>query len=313
MSAAAVGGVTVARSFDPIGRLSSQTEGASTTRFLFVGTSTIPVFDVNAAGEIISSSTTGPEGSLAIYSGAPATGTSMRFAYYNAHGDIVAQTDGTGSVTDTYTYDAFGVMSGSAPNVRNQQWLGRYQKRADSITGLVLLGKRSYDPHTGRFLSMDPIDGGGLNPYDGSLQDPINNVDTSGESAVPVEPGGGVQYCRSTTGGLQYLYLHVHWCYRDGLIFGAWTSWEITHQDRQFLHGYQPEWSPPRKYGGAGYSFFVFEIDMTWIGGNNGAGQDGPLPNADNYVRVYVNGYGQHHATCGVGESSETAYNATSC
>jgi hypothetical protein len=42
------------------------------------------------------------------------------------------------------------------------------------------MGARPYDPSFGRFLSVDPIDGGSLNNYDYAGQDPINGYDLDG-------------------------------------------------------------------------------------------------------------------------------------
>lgn len=42
-------------------------------------------------------------------------------------------------------------------------------------------GDRQYDLATGRFLTVDPIDGGSLNNYEYAGQDPINQFDLNGE------------------------------------------------------------------------------------------------------------------------------------
>jgi hypothetical protein len=45
---------------------------------------------------------------------------------------------------------------------------------------MILMGARPYDPTLGRFLAVDPIDGGSLNNYDYAGQDPINGYDLDG-------------------------------------------------------------------------------------------------------------------------------------
>jgi hypothetical protein len=45
------------------------------------------------------------------------------------------------------------------------------------------MGKRSYIPALGRFLSPDPVKGGSANAYDYANQDPVNQFDLTGEYA----------------------------------------------------------------------------------------------------------------------------------
>jgi RHS repeat-associated protein len=117
-------------------------------------------------------------------------------------GSVRLLTDLTGTVTDTYDFDAFGNevnTSGTTPNVylyRGEQY--------DSDLSLYYLRARHFNPATGRFLETDPASGDAKDPatlhkylYTGG--DPVNHIDptgwagnTSGGGAVTPEAGGYV-------------------------------------------------------------------------------------------------------------------------
>jgi RHS repeat-associated protein len=101
---------------------------------------------------------------------------------YDGHGDVRFLMDGTGTVTDTYDYDAWGNLvasTGTTPNVY------RYQGEAlDSETGLYYLRARYYDPLSGRFLSVDPMADEGEHPYTYAGADPVNGRDPTGTQDI---------------------------------------------------------------------------------------------------------------------------------
>jgi RHS repeat-associated protein len=76
------------------------------------------------------------------------------FYGYDGAGSVRQLTNATGTVTDTYEYDAFGNKvnsTGTAPN--NYLYRG---EQYDQDLGLYYLRARYYNPNTGRFMSRDP-------------------------------------------------------------------------------------------------------------------------------------------------------------
>ena len=105
------------------------------------------------------------------------------FYGYDGGGSIRNLTNASGTVTDTYEYDAYGnalTTSGTTPNVylyRGEQY--------DADLGLYYLRARYYNPATGRFMSRDPLDGDKFNPaslhkYLYANGDPIDGIDPTG-------------------------------------------------------------------------------------------------------------------------------------
>jgi len=99
----------------------------------------------------------------------------------DVHGDVALQLPLDTSVAPVaLDQDENGApRAGQAP-VR-YGWLGAKQRAADTVTGLVMLGVRLYDPATARFLSVDPVYGGGDNLY-GYPSDPVNQYDLDGQA-----------------------------------------------------------------------------------------------------------------------------------
>ncbi|WP_424860216.1 DNRLRE domain-containing protein [Streptomyces sp. MMS24-I29] len=97
------------------------------------------------------------------------------------HGDIALQLPlDTAKPPIALDSDEYGnPRTGQAATRYN--WLGAKQRSTETLTGLTLMGVRLYNPNTGRFLSIDPVYGGGDNFY-GYPGDPINQFDLDGKS-----------------------------------------------------------------------------------------------------------------------------------
>jgi RHS repeat-associated protein len=118
------------------------------------------------------------------------------FYGYDGFGSVRQLTNAGGVVTDTFSYDAFGVTlerTGTTPNVymyRGEQY--------DSDLGLYYLRARCYNSLTGRFLSRDseagkPIDPKTLHKYLYAGGDPVNKIDSRGRAAAEEEAGAGAE------------------------------------------------------------------------------------------------------------------------
>lgn len=81
-----------------------------------------------------------------------------------------------------FDYDEFGTPDGPSPASR-YGYLGSKQRSAELPSGVIAMGARSYIPTLGRFLQVDPVNGGSANPYDYANQDPANQMDLDGRCA----------------------------------------------------------------------------------------------------------------------------------
>jgi RHS repeat-associated protein len=97
------------------------------------------------------------------------------------HGDVALQLPlDAGRAPTALDSDEYGNPRPGQAAVR-YNWLGGKQRSSETLTGLMLMGVRLYNPRTGRFLSMDPVYGGNLNAYKYAHADPLNRYDLNGK------------------------------------------------------------------------------------------------------------------------------------
>jgi len=108
---------------------------------------------------------------------------STSFYLYDGHGNVRALTDAAGNVTDTYDYDAWGILihqAGSIPNT--YLYCG---EQFDVALQLYYLRARYLSPKSGRFQTMDKFEGHRHDPrslhwYGYATNNPVMNSDPSG-------------------------------------------------------------------------------------------------------------------------------------
>ncbi len=109
------------------------------------------------------------------------------FYYHRDHqGSIVALTDSTGAVVESFTYDNhYGTITNHTITKETNNPYA-YTGRELNDTDLYYYRARYYDPTTQRFLSEDPIGfaSGDFNFYRYVYNSPTYFTDSTGESAV---------------------------------------------------------------------------------------------------------------------------------
>ena len=110
---------------------------------------------------------------------------------YDGHGSTRQLVDNTGSgIVDTFSYDAYGVMLGGNPTSpvgTNLLYAGEW---FDTKAQHYYLRARWYDSSNGLFNRIDPYSGNqsypqSLHKYAYCHNDPVNNIDPSGEMNIP--------------------------------------------------------------------------------------------------------------------------------
>ena len=150
-------------------------DGTSTerTQYGYAGTGDSPAYAWTSGSNTITTYFTGPGGLLIIDTGGTPT-----YPVEDGHGDVVGNTDASGTFSVKPDTDEFGV----GPTVSGHlAWLGGKERFQTAYElGLIQMGVRLYQPSLGRFLEVDPIRGGSANDYVYANQDPVNASDPKG-------------------------------------------------------------------------------------------------------------------------------------
>jgi RHS repeat-associated protein len=126
----------------------------------------------------------GPDG-LAIEQVNTSTGV-VDYFFHDALGSTRALLSTSGAVAATFSYNAYGALTGSQGSVATPLlYAGGYYDAAIKSYYLV---HRYYDPQTGEFLTVDPLVGQTQQAYSYAGGDPVNGSDPSGMAGLPPEP-----------------------------------------------------------------------------------------------------------------------------
>jgi RHS repeat-associated protein len=167
-------GGTVYFKYDPMGRRIYKALGSAVSVYAYDGDNLIE--ETDGSGSVVARYAQGlnMDEPLAMLR-------SSATSYYNVDGlgSVTSLANGSGTLTQTYTYDSFGKVTGSSGSLVNPfQYTGR---EADAETGLYYYRARYYDPSAGRFLSEDESQfAESSNFYSYVGNDPTNLIDDTG-------------------------------------------------------------------------------------------------------------------------------------
>ncbi len=110
------------------------------------------------------------------------------WSYPNIHGDVTYTIDQGGVKAGPFLYDPYGQpltgVANTGPGDMDNGWLGQHQRPSEHQPGFrptIEMGARPYRPDLGRFLRIDPIDGGATFSNYSYPDDPINQLDLTGK------------------------------------------------------------------------------------------------------------------------------------
>ncbi len=178
------GALSVSNTYNGLGQRIARTRDGQTTRYVMDPSASLLsiLAETDSAGNVQSYYVYG----IGLLSRITADGVRQIY-HFNRRGDTVALTDGSGNLTDAYSYDEYGRVLNSTGTTANPfKFVGQYGVM-DEGKNLYFMRARHYDADAGRFISKDPIGfkGGDWNLYAYVGGNPVVGIDPEGLKIDP--------------------------------------------------------------------------------------------------------------------------------
>lgn len=183
LASTTTGGVTTTYTYDALDRVIEQRRAGGDIGYAYGGFGDVPYATTNRSTGVTNALVHLPGGVLVtLASGSGGT----TWSYPDLRGNLTVVADNNGVVQGKPAiYDPWGALIGgiSPANTGGLASFGAQGvkgKVSDPVSGITIMGARPFNAADGRFLTVDPVEGGCANAYVYSFGDPLNQGDPTG-------------------------------------------------------------------------------------------------------------------------------------